>query len=112
MFNKLKQFKDLRDQAKTLQDELAKETITTSSGGVEITMNGNLEVSDVSVSEDLLDAGKKIKTRKSIRRCTQGCTQKDATCDGNEDERYGRHAKYPRNELNLILPYLGSILYV
>ena len=66
MFNKLKQFKDMRDQAKTLQDELAKETITVSSGGVEITMNGNLEVINVSISDDLMGSDKKSKLEKAF----------------------------------------------
>lgn len=66
MFNKLKQFKDLRDQAKTLQDELAKETISVSSNGVELTMNGNLEVSKVSVNDDLMNVSKKSKLEKAF----------------------------------------------
>lgn len=66
MFNKLKQFKDMRDQAKTLQDELAKESISVSSSGVDITMNGNLEVTNVSVSDDLMDTSKKSKLEKAF----------------------------------------------
>ena len=36
MFNKLKQFKDLRSQAKTMQDALAKESVTEEKNGVKI----------------------------------------------------------------------------
>lgn len=67
MFNKLKQFKDLRSQAKALQDELAKETITVSSGGVSVTMNGNLAVTDITIDEDLLTPDKKEKLEKAIK---------------------------------------------
>lgn len=60
MFNKLKQFNDLKSQAKTLQDELSKESLTVSSGGVSITMNGNLGVSEVVIDDKILGDAKKI----------------------------------------------------
>ncbi|MEI8360638.1 MAG: YbaB/EbfC family nucleoid-associated protein [bacterium] len=53
MFNKLKQFKDLRDQAKTLQSALAKESITLDKNGVKLTMNGNMEVTNIVITEQL-----------------------------------------------------------
>ena len=67
MFNKLKQFKDLRDQAKEMQSKLAEESITTSSNGVELTMNGNLEITNVNVGSDLLDPSKKEKLEKAFK---------------------------------------------
>ncbi|MFH0840711.1 MAG: YbaB/EbfC family nucleoid-associated protein [bacterium] len=51
MFNKLKQIKDLRSQAKTMQGILAKETVTEESHGITITMDGNMEVKSVKVSD-------------------------------------------------------------
>jgi len=66
MFNKLKQFKDLRDQAKEMQNELAKEKVTASSGGVSITMDGNMAIQKVDVSPDLLATDKKEKLEKAI----------------------------------------------
>ena len=66
MFNKLKQFKDLRDQAKTMQDALAGESVTEKSGGVELTMNGNLEITNVVVAEDLLSPDKKTKLENEL----------------------------------------------
>lgn len=53
MFNKLKQFKDLRNQAKTLQNALAAETVTVEKNGVILTMNGNMEVTSISISGEL-----------------------------------------------------------
>ncbi len=53
MFNKLKQFKDLRDQAKTMQNALATEKVTAEKQGVTIEMNGNMEVLSVVISQDL-----------------------------------------------------------
>ncbi|MDD3301292.1 MAG: YbaB/EbfC family nucleoid-associated protein [Patescibacteria group bacterium] len=53
MFNKLKQIKDLRDQAKTMQSALSKEVFTEEKNGVKITINGNMEISEVSLNENL-----------------------------------------------------------
>jgi len=53
MFNKLKHLKDLRSQAKTLQNVLSQESITTEKGGIKIVMNGNLEVIFLKINEDL-----------------------------------------------------------
>lgn len=53
MFNKLKQFKDLRDQAKTMQNALATEKVTAEKQGVTIEMNGNMEVLSIVISQDL-----------------------------------------------------------
>lgn len=53
MFNKLKQFKDLRSQAKTMQDALAKESVTEEKNGVKIVLNGNMEVTSLEINENL-----------------------------------------------------------
>lgn len=53
MFNKLKQFKDLKSQAKTMQDALATEKVTETKGGVTISMNGNMEVLSVAIESGL-----------------------------------------------------------
>ena len=53
MFNKLKQFKDLRDQAKKMQNALSGEVITAEKGGVKIVMNGNMEITSVTINEGL-----------------------------------------------------------
>lgn len=53
MFSKLKQFKDLRSQAKTMQDALAQETITEEKNGVKVVLNGNLEIISLSLNEQL-----------------------------------------------------------
>lgn len=60
MFNKLKQFNDLKNQAKELQNELSKESITVTSKGVEITMDGNLSVTAVSIDDSIIGDAKKI----------------------------------------------------
>ncbi len=53
MFSKLKQFKDLRNQAKTMQNALAEEIISEEKNGVKITLNGNLEVTEIITNEEL-----------------------------------------------------------
>lgn len=61
MFNKLKQFKDLRDQAKTMQDMLGQESVTVNESGVSLTMNGNLEVTNLDIEDKLLAPNMKDK---------------------------------------------------
>ena len=51
MFNKLKQFKDLKSQAKLMQDALAEEKITEEKSGITISMNGNMEVLSVVIAD-------------------------------------------------------------
>ncbi len=53
MFNKLKQFKDLRNQAKTLQNALAQESVEYEKNGVKITMNGNMEITNLSINAEI-----------------------------------------------------------
>ena len=62
MFNKLKQFKDLRDQAKTLQSQLATETAVGEAawGKLKVTMNGNQQVLSVEIDPELLQNKEKL----------------------------------------------------
>jgi DNA-binding protein YbaB len=53
MFNKLKQFKDLRSQAKTLQNTLSQESVTMEKNGITIIMNGNMEITQLTIPEGL-----------------------------------------------------------
>jgi DNA-binding protein YbaB len=53
MFSKLKQFRDLRSQAKTIQDVLAQEVITEEKNGVTIKMNGNMEVLNITLASGM-----------------------------------------------------------
>ncbi len=55
VFSKLKEIKDLRSKAKTVQSVL--ETITTdeSSGGVAMTMNGNQQLTKVNLDSSSLE---------------------------------------------------------
>lgn len=53
MFNKLKQYKDLRDQAKQMQNVLGQESAIVEKNGITITMNGNMEVVELTISPEL-----------------------------------------------------------
>lgn len=53
MFNKLKQFRDLRSQAKTMQNTLSQEIISQDRNGASIKLDGNLEVLELSLNPDL-----------------------------------------------------------
>ncbi len=62
MFSKLKQFKDLRDQAKKIQDVLKDVTVEGAGGWgkVKVAMNGNQEVTSVSIDQELLSDKAKL----------------------------------------------------
>jgi DNA-binding protein YbaB len=51
MFNKLKQFKNLRDQAKELQGLLAQEKVDVEKHGIKLSMNGNMEVTGFTIPD-------------------------------------------------------------
>jgi len=53
MFSKLKHLKDLRSQAKTIQNVLSNESIEVEKGGIKIIMDGNMEVKSISINEEL-----------------------------------------------------------
>lgn len=62
MFSKLKQFKNLRDKAKVMQDTLAKEVIegTSGWGKVKVTINGNQQVLSVTIDPSAMDDKTKL----------------------------------------------------
>ncbi|PIR76026.1 MAG: nucleoid-associated protein, YbaB/EbfC family [Candidatus Magasanikbacteria bacterium CG10_big_fil_rev_8_21_14_0_10_42_10] len=66
MLNKLKQFKDIREQAKTLQNTLSQESVTVKEGGITLVMDGNLSVKSLDIAEDMLSPSKKEKLQKEI----------------------------------------------
>lgn len=53
MFNKLKQLKDLRSQAKTMQNALADEKIELEKNNIKISMNGNMEIIEFNINGEL-----------------------------------------------------------
>lgn len=62
MFSKLKQIKDLRNQAKRIQDVLKDVQVEGSGawGKIKVKMDGNQEVSAVSIDQDLMSDKSKL----------------------------------------------------
>ena len=62
MFNKIKQIKDLRDQAKTMQSALAEISAEGSAahGSVKITIDGNQNVKSVEIADSLMQDRAKL----------------------------------------------------
>ncbi|MEK7537854.1 MAG: YbaB/EbfC family nucleoid-associated protein [Patescibacteria group bacterium] len=69
MFNKLKQFKDLRHQAKEMQHTLAQETVYADSarGKVQVVMDGNQHVNGLTIDPELLKPERKTETEKAVQ---------------------------------------------
>jgi len=78
MFSKLKQFKDLRDQAKQMQNVLAQESAEGSAdwGKVKVKINGNQEILSVEIDPELLSADKKEKLESAIKEATNDAIKK------------------------------------
>ncbi len=53
MFEKLKQIKEIRDQAKVIQAALSGETITADKAGITVVMDGNMNVKEVKLSKEM-----------------------------------------------------------
>lgn len=66
MFNKLKQLKDLRSQAKQMQNALSGESITSEKNGVKITMNGNMSITAVEISKDITKESLEIAIKEAV----------------------------------------------
>lgn len=69
MFNKLKQFKDLRDQAKKMQEMLGGESVTvdTMNRQVIMTMDGNMQITGLAIDPAALSPDKKNKLEDAIK---------------------------------------------
>lgn len=68
MFSKLKQYKDLRGQAKTMQNALAEETVYADAnhGKVQIVMDGNQHINGVQVDPEYLNPERKSDLEKHL----------------------------------------------
>lgn len=69
MFEKIKQLKNLRDQAMQMKSMLAHEVVsaTAAGGKVSITMNGNQEIINIDISEELLAPQKKNECQEVLK---------------------------------------------
>lgn len=99
MFSKLKQFKDLRSQAKTMQNALAGETVYADANGgkIQVVMDGNQHVNGVQIDPDYLRPEKKQDLEKHLQ---------DAFNDGVKKSQMAM-AKKAKEMGNLNLPGLS-----
>jgi len=67
MFNKLKQFSDLRKQAGRLRSALSQEKITVSNAALTLVLDGNQEVQSVEIKPEFLSSDKKSQLEKEIK---------------------------------------------
>lgn len=69
MFSKLKQIKELRTQAKTIQGMLAKESVETTAawGKVKVKMSGNQELESVAIDADMMQPAKKSELEAAVK---------------------------------------------
>ncbi len=66
MFNKLKQYNDLRKQANTLKSAMAEENVEAENKAVKILMDGNQDIKSLTIKEDFLVKEKKQELEKYI----------------------------------------------
>ena len=59
LFSKLNQIKDLREQAKNLQSQLAQESITVEKHGVTLVMDGNQKITKLDINQEYLTPERK-----------------------------------------------------
>jgi nucleoid-associated protein EbfC len=78
MFNKLKQFKDLRSQAKQMQNMLAQESCEGEAawGKVKVKINGNQEILDIQIDPELLTPDNKEKLQNALKDATNDAIKK------------------------------------
>lgn len=78
MLNKLKQFKDLRNQAKQLQEQLGKESVTVETLGnkVVMTMDGNLKMVGLAIDDELMQPNQKEKLQEGIKKAHEEALKK------------------------------------
>ena len=70
MFEKIKQFKNLRDQAKMIQDTLSQETVYHSwHDKINIVMDGNQKVVSLEINPELLVPEKKEELQNGLQEC-------------------------------------------
>lgn len=68
VFSKLKEFKDLREQGKKVQDVLSQESTTAESsfGKVKMTMDGTFALKSVEIDPEMLSPDKKDKLQNAL----------------------------------------------
>ena|SRR3989344_2365577 len=67
LFNKLSQIRDLKAQAKSLQSQLAEESVRVEKQGVELVMDGNQKITKLEINPELLSPERKERLEEIIK---------------------------------------------
>ena len=67
LFSKLNQIKDLKEQAKSLQNQLSQESVTVDKHGVSLTMDGNQKMTGLDIGAKLLSPERKNRLEETIK---------------------------------------------
>lgn len=78
MFSKLKQIKDLRSQAKSLQNTLAEETVHADAKGgrINLVMDGNQKIVSLDIDSSLLTPEKKKEVEEGVKEAMENALKK------------------------------------
>lgn len=78
MLSKLKQYKDMRSQAKSVQSVLEKESVTSDAAGgkIRLVMNGNQKVTSLEIDNSLLSPDNKTKIQQGLIDALDEATKK------------------------------------
>lgn len=78
MFSKLKQYKDLRSQAKEMQNTLAQETVYADKAGgkIQVVMDGNQHVNGLTIDAELLKPERKMEVENGVKEAINDAVKK------------------------------------
>jgi len=76
MFNKLKQFNDLRKEANKIKSALSGESVEVENKAVKIVMDGNQEIKTLEIKSEFLSADKKSELEKLVQDAVADCIKK------------------------------------
>lgn len=78
MFQKLKQYKDLRDQSKKMKSTLEKETIHADAAGgkIAVVMDGNQTILSIDIDESLMAPQYKSTVEKGVKEAIESAMKK------------------------------------
>jgi DNA-binding protein YbaB len=92
IFSKLKQYKELRDQAKEMQTTLAKESVyaDTAGGKIQVMMDGNQAVNGVSVDPEYLAPNRKTELEKALKDAFNSAIKKSQMAMAKKAKEMGK----------------------
>jgi len=89
MFNKLKQFKDLRSQAKTMQNALKEEKVEIEKNGIKIVMDGNQEILSLEIDSSLMSPERKHDLEARLREAGNSAIEKTKRVMADKMQKMG-----------------------